>query len=245
VQAQIQLQLTALQPYKRTSEKALVHLAYIMFKWINKYGKPEIAYRTQNRVKKQGQVKGEQLMVGPDDFDPDVMIITCELLSAAPTDRQQLVNMYSTLKQAGAQIAWGELLERLQLGNPEMLKAGWLDEQIEGAALQNFVAEMQQQLQLKGQAQTMQMQMQMQQAQQEQQMAAQQQAAQAQQPQPQGGQGQPTPEEMAMMAQAGGGNPSQGDAVQAGGQENNPAAGGQPAMMSNPGLTRENVRNPG
>jgi hypothetical protein len=242
VQAQIQLQLTALQPYKRTDEKALAHLALLMFKWIKFTGKSEIAYRTQKRVKKDGQVRGEQLLVTPDDFDPDVMLISCELLSNSPSDKQQLVNMYSTLKQAGAQVSWGELLERLQMGNPEMLKAGWLDEQIENAALQNYVAEQQQALQLKTQAATMQMQMQMQQAQQQQQMAAQQQAAQAQQqPQPQGGQGQPTPEEMAMM----GGNPPQGDPVQAGGQERNPAAGGEPAMMSNPGLTRENVRNPG
>lgn len=235
VQAQIQLQLTALQPYKRTDEKALCHLALIMFKWIKYTGKSEIAYRTQKRVRKEGQVNGQQVLVGPDDFDPDEMIISCELLSNSPTDKQQMVNMYATLKQAGAQVSWGELLERLGMGNPEMLKQGWLDEQLEGAVLQDFVEKMQMQRQLQMQSQQMQMQHAMQQAQMQQQMAMQQ----GQQ------QGQPSPEEQQMMAQQGGANPPQQDAVQAGGQENNPAAGGEPAMMANPGLTRENVRNPG
>jgi hypothetical protein len=234
VQAQIQLQLTALQPYKRTDEKALSHLALLMFKWVKKSGKASTAYRTGGRVKKEGQVKGAEILVTPDDFDPDVMMISCELLSNSPTDKQQLVNMYSTLKQAGAQIPWGELVERMGFGNPEVLKQEWLDEQIENSALKSFVDQQAAQLQLQVQQQQMMMQMQAQQAQMQQQQQAQQQ--------------QPTPEQMAAQQQAaqeGGANPPQQDAVQAGGQENNPAAGGQPAMQSNPGLTRNNVRNPG
>jgi hypothetical protein len=165
-----------------------------MFRWIKKYGKGELAYRSQKRVKKDGQVVGEQLLVGPDDFDPDVMQITCALQSNTPTDRQQLVNMLVSLKQAGAAIPWTDIIDLLQMfGNPELLKGRFVDEQIEGAVLQNFVAEMQQQLQLKGQAQIMQQQ----------------------------------------------------DAVQAEGGGVDAAMGGEPSMMSNPGLTRNQVRNPG
>jgi hypothetical protein len=223
VQAQIQLQLTALQPYKRTDEKALVQVAQIMFRWIKYSGKSESAYRTN--PKKDGQAKGDMITIGGEDFDPDRMIITCELLSAAPTDKQQLVNMYTTLKQAGAQVSWGELLERLQLGNPEMLKQGWLDEQLEGASLQDFVEKMQMKRQLEMQAQQMQMQMQAQQAQQEQ--AMQQQAM--------------SPEQAGAM----GNPPTQGNAVIPGGQQNNPAAGGQPPITAAPGMTRNNVARPG
>jgi hypothetical protein len=231
VQAQVQLQLTALQPYKRTDEKALVQAAYLMFRWLDFADGTEVAYR--KNPKKEGQFKGEGIALSKGDFDPDVMIISCELLSNSPTDKQQLVNMYSTLKQAGAQIAWGELLERLQLGNPEMLKQGWLDEQLEGSALKDFVDEQAAKLQL----QVEQKKMEIQAALQQRQMQQQQQAQQAAQ--------QPSPEQMAMLAQQGGGSPPQGDAVMPGGQENNPAAGGQPPMTAAPGMTRNNVRQPG
>ena len=233
VQAQIQLQLTALQPYKRTDEKALSQLALLMFKWIKFTGKGAIGYRTSKRVKKDKMVVGEQILITPEDFDPDEMLIQCTLLSNTPTDRQQLVNMLVALKQAGAAIPWTDIVELLQMfGNPELLKGRFQDEQIEQAAMKNFVDEQALKLQLQGQAQTMQMQMQMQQAQMQQQQQAQQQQ-------------QMSPEQQQAMAQQGGANPPEQDAVQAGGQENNAAAGGEPAMMANPGLTRNNVRQPG
>lgn len=216
VQAQIQLQLTSLQPYKRTDEKALIQAAYIMFQWIEKTDSTEIAYRSENRVKSDSQFVGEGITVSVGDFDPDAMIITCNLLSAAPTDKQQLVNMIATLKQAGAQIGWTDAIESLQLGNPQQLKKVWMAEQIEGAALQNFVAELQSQLRVKEQAQILQVQMQMQQAQ----------AAAAA----------PPPQE---------GTPSQGDAISPSGSGYDTGSGGQPPMMATPGLTRNNVRNPG
>jgi hypothetical protein len=218
VQAQVQLMLTDLQPYKRTDEKAKAQLGLLFFKWIQKAGKSEIAKRPASRVKKEGQYAGEGIKIGPDDFDPEEMIITCELLSNSPTDKQQLVNMYTTLKQSGAEIPWEELLERLQIGNSQQMKNAWLDEQIRNAALKNFIDEQALKLQLQGQQATMAMQAQLQQAQMQQQAA---------------------------IDQQGQANPPQQDAVQAGGQQNNPAAGGQPAMMANPGLTRNNVRNPG
>lgn len=215
VQAQIQLQLTALQPYKRTAEKALVHMACLMFKWIKAADTVEVGYRT--KVRQEGQFAGQGILVEAQYLDPDSMAITCELLSNSPTDKQQLVNMFVTLKQAGAQIPWTELVERLAFGNPLQNKQEWQNEQLESAAMSNLVAEMQAQVQLKTQAAQMQMQAQMQQ------MQMQQQAA---------------------MEQQGQGNPPQGDAVNPEGQNFNPAAGGQPAMMAEPGMTRNQVRNP-
>jgi hypothetical protein len=209
VQAQIQLQLTALQPYKRTAEKALVQTALLMFKWIKAADTSEVGYRTN--VRSEGQFAGEGIMVEAQYLDPNSMIISCELLSNSPTDKQQLVNMYVTLKQAGAQVAWTELLERLGLGNPEQNKKMWLDEQLENAAMQNFVAEMQQAVQLKAQAAQMQMQSQMQMEQ-----------MQAQQMQ----------------------NIPATDAINPEGANFDPNQGGQPPMMAEPGMTRNNVRNP-
>jgi hypothetical protein len=233
VQAQIQLQLTALQPYKRTDEKALSQLAILMFKWLKFTGKSEIGYRTSKRVKKDKMVVGEQILITPEDFDTDVMLVQCTLLSNTPTDRQQLVNMLVALKQAGAAIPWTDIVELLQMfGNPELLKGRFQDEQIEQAAMKNFVDEQAAALQMKVMEAQTQIQMQAQQAQQQMQQQAQQQQ-------------QMSPEQQQAMAQQGGANPPQQDAVQAGGQENNAAAGGEPAMMANPGLTRNNVRQPG
>lgn len=236
VQAQIQLQLTALQPYKRTDEKALAQAGLLMFRWLDKTGDTVVSYRTS--AKKEGQSKGDNIPVNSDDFDPDVMQISCELMSAAPTDKQQLVNMYSTLKQAGAQIAWGELLERLQLGNSDILKQGWLDEQLEGMALKNYMAQEDAKLQMQVQAQQMQMQMQAQQAQQH---AQQEQQMQMQQAAQQQGQEQAmAPEMSGAMA-----NPNTQDPTMPGGTGYDPAQGGQSPMMGAPGMTRNNVRSAG
>lgn len=229
VQAQIQLQLTALQPYKRTTEKALSQVAILMLRWIKKAETTEYGYRTKNRVKKEGQYVGEMITVAADELEPDDLIIQCNLLSNSPTDKQSQINMYTTLKQAGAEISWGELLEDIGLGNPAQLRQAFLDEQLSSLALKQFADEQALMLQLKGQEATMQMQMQQQQAQMQAQQAAQ----------------QPSPEEQQAMAQAGGANPSQQDPNMPQGDMNNPGAGGQPPMMGAPGMTRNNVRGAG
>ena len=138
------------------------------------------------------------------------------------------------MKQAGAQIGWGELLERLGLGNPEVLKRDWMNEQLEGVAMQNFVEKLKAEIQMEIQAKTMQMQSQLQQEQmmQQQAMQMQQQAMQA----PQG-----APQSAMPQEQAGPPNTPQGDAVMPEGQMNDPAAGGLPPMMSAAGMTRNQV----
>lgn len=219
VQAQIQLQLTALQPYKRTAEKALAEAGLIAFRWLDVADTTEVAYRT--KPKSEAQVKGEAIAVNADQFDPDVMQVTCELLSAAPTDKQAMVNMITTLKQAGAQISWGEGLERLGFGNKEILKQDWLKEQMENLALSFY-----------GKQKDAELQLQMAQAQQA--MAQQQQEMMAMQQPPM------PPEQSGAMA-----NPNTQDPMMQGGMMNDPNQGGMPPIMEAPGMTRNNVRDAG
>lgn len=221
ISKQIELQLTNLQPYQRTAEKANVQAALIMFQWIKFTGNTETAYRTPGRVRKDGQAVGQPIPLSPDDFDPDVMQIECKLLSAAPTDKQQMVNMAVTLRQAGDTIPWDEINETLGYSNPTFLKNKFYDEQIEQLALKTFADKQALAVQLEGQAATMQMQMEQQQAQ----MQAQAQAM--------------PPEQSGAMA-----NPATGDPAlaNAGGAQNDPNQGGQPPIMAAPGMTREQVR---
>jgi len=221
ISKQIELQLTNLQPYQRTAEKANAQAALIMFQWIKFTGNTETAYRMPNRVRKDGQAVGQPITLSPDDFDPDVMQITCELLSAAPTDKQQMVNMAVTLRQAGDTIPWEEINEKLGYSNPTFSKNKFYDEQIEALAMKTFADKQALAVQLEGQAATMQMQM----AQQQAQMQAQQQAM--------------PPEQSGAMA-----NPATGDPAlaNAGGMQNDPNQGGQPPIMAAPGMTREQVR---
>lgn len=212
--AYIQMQMTALEPYKRTTEKAWEQAAKIMFMWLKETGDKVMAYR--DRVNKSGQAKGMAITVGPEDFETEDLFISCELIANTPSDKMQMVNMYSSLKQAGAQIGWGELLERLGLGTPEVLKQDWMTEQMEGVALQNFIEQLKAQQQMQVQAQQMQMQQAMQQEQAVQQQAMQQQAQPPQQP--------------------------QGDPVIPDGSLNDTSQGGMSTMQSAPGMTRNQVK---
>ena len=214
--------------------KAWEQAAILMFEWVKQTGDTVSGYR--EKVTGDGQFKGQEITVSPEDFNTEDIYITCELIPNTPTDKMQLVNMYSSLKQAGAQIAWGELLERLGMGTPEVLKQDWMQEQMESVALSNFVEELKAQVQLKIQAAQTQMQMGLQMQQQQAQMAQQQQQAQMQQAQ--------AMQEQAMSPEQSGamGNSPTGDAVMPEGQMNNPAAGGMPPMQSAAGMTRNQVR---
>ena len=209
----IQLQMAALEPYKRTTEKAWEQAAEIMFKWVEKTKHAVGAYRTKSKGEGK-KAKGASVIVSPEDFEIEDLHIQCELIANTPTDKMQQVNMYSALKSAGAQIGWGELLERLGLGNPEVLKQDWMNEQLEGVALQNYVEKLKAEIQMEIQSKQMEMQNQMQQQQQMQQMEMQQAQQQMQGPQ---------------------------NAVIPDGQMNDPAAGGLPPMMSAPGMTQNQV----
>lgn len=227
VQAQIQLQLTALQPYKRTTEKAMSKIPLIMFKWIEVTGKSEIGKRSAKRTRKPGQYEGQPITMSAETLDPDNMNITCELLSNSPTDKQQLVNMFSTMTQTGMMVSQEQMVEQLGYPNAPQEKIKWFDEQIQKLALAMFQKTEESKLQVEVQKQMAEIQ------------AAVQAKIQAMQ------QPQMTPEQEQAAAAQGGATPPQGDMVSQGGQSQNPAMGGQPPIMATPGLTRNNVRNPG
>jgi len=124
VQAVIKLHMTNLVPYVRTVEKANAQLADMAFMWLKQgSGYTEIAYRTKS--KGEGKEKGMGIVISPEDFDPEELYISCQLIANTPNDKMQEVNMYAQLKQAGAHIAWKETLEKLSLGNGDVLEAAY------------------------------------------------------------------------------------------------------------------------
>ena len=218
INAIIQINLTQLVSYKRTVEKCLQDLGMLAFQWIKFTGKTEKGYRTSTRS--AVKLQGEQIDVGPDDFDPEALFITATLIPNTPTDRMQLVNMALQLKQAGFPIPDAEHMERLGYGNPDALAERWEDEQIQRMALKNFDAQQQAKLQLQMQEAQQQMQMQAQQALQSSLIP----------PQP----GRPNPAT----------NP-QTPPVMPEGQGFNPAQGGQPPAEAAPQMTQTMIQNGG
>ena len=215
VQAVINLHKTTLVPYVRTWEKANSQLGDMAFMWLQQgEGFTEVAYRSTNQG--EGKNAGDAIVVSPDKFDPDHLFISCTAVALDIGDKMQEANFYATLKNAGAHIAWKEVLENLSLGNGDVLEAEWLDEQAVTTALQMKVAELQAQLQMQQQQVQMQMQMQAQQMQMQQQAQMQQQ----------------------QMAQQGGQvPPDQSNPMIPGGQGMNPAQGGSSAAQALPGAT--------
>jgi len=215
VQAVVQLHMSNLKPYIRTVEKANAQLGDLCFEWIKKAGAAEVYWN--DRKKGEGMKdRGMGGTITPDKFDPQVLYIECTLIANAPTEKQQMFNMYAQLKQAGAHISWKHIVDdKLNIGNGDVMEAEWLDEEVANAALQMKIKEMDAQLQMQVQQKQMEMQMQMQQAQmQQQQMAAQQQQQQ---------QGQVPPDQSNPMIPGGAGF----DAAQ----------GGQPTAPAMPGAT--------
>lgn len=220
VQAVINLHKTTLVPYVRTWEKAMSQLGDMCFMWLKSgNGYTEVVYRTQDEG--AGRNKGDGITVTPDDFEPDDLFITCTAVANTLGDKMQEANFYATLKNAGAHIAWKEVLENLSLGNGDVLEAEWVDEQAMSIAVQMKTAELQAQLQQKIKEMDAQMQLAMAQKQMEMQAGAM-----AGQATPQGQPGQP-----------GQVPPDQSNPMIPGGQNMNAAAGGQSTATALPGAT--------
>ena len=215
VNAQIQMGKTVLDPHVRNFEKTMAHLGRMMFKWVQYMDDTVTSYR--NKTTKSG-TRGSKINVSPKDFDPDRLQIICELMANTPTDDMQRWNMFSGMLQTGLKIPQSEIVERLEMGDPNVLKQEFFKEKVEDMAFQLF----QQQKQ-------MELQMQQQQAQQamQQQQAQQAQAAQAQQ-----GGGMVPPDQ-------GGGSPSF-DQTQ--GQGYDPNQGGSSPMEAAPSQTQTVTR---
>ena len=157
------------------AEKALTQIVHIMFKWV-KYTEDVVsAYRMKQSKPRtdcgRGNLDGTRhVRRGRIAF----LVVSLK----DKNDEMSAVNKATMLKQGGFRVPDSELLEDLGYENPEMLASKWKDEQLESAALQNFIQELQMQLQMKQQAMQMQMQQAMQQEQMMQQQAMMQQAPQ-------------------------------------------------------------------
>lgn len=216
VQAQLNVSKSVLDPYLTCYQHNAVDLAKLAFMWVKKTGVTVTGYRTKDKNKEKGKVKGQKINVSPKDFDPKTMIIQCELLSTNTSDELQRMNVFSQAVQIGLPISKGDIVERMGWGEQDVMKQDWIKEKMEEIALSTF--QKMQDLQLQQMA-----------AQAQQAMQMQQQAAMAAQNQPQG---MPPPEQM------GGAN------MMPGGDMNNPNAGGMPAAMSSPQETQTQTRRP-
>jgi hypothetical protein len=185
-------------------------------------GFTETAYRP--RQKTDGRNKGDGITVSPDDFDPDNLFISCTAVALSLGDKMQEANFYATLRNAGAHIAWKEVLENLSLGNGEVLQAEWLDEQAVTIALSMKQAELQAKLELQVKQKDAELQMQMQQAQMAQQQQGQMQMQQQQQ-------------QADAQAQQGQVPPDQSQPGIPNGQGFNAAQGGSSTGAASPGAT--------
>lgn len=142
-----QISLTQLESYKRTFEKAWKGLSVLCFKWLKVgEGFTEIGYR--RATKNERAVAGEQISVGPDDFDEETLFVDAKLIPNTPTNKMQLVNMAKMLKDGGFRIPDSELIERLGYGNPEALSDRWFEEQAEALAFSMFTEEEKAKLQM-------------------------------------------------------------------------------------------------
>ncbi|MFA6213494.1 MAG: hypothetical protein WC714_28920 [Candidatus Obscuribacterales bacterium] len=218
INAIIQVNMTQLTSYKRTEEKALTELGRLCFKWIKFSGGTEKAYRKASASPEK--IQGEQIDVGPEDFDEDTLFVSAELLPNTPTDKMSIMNIIAQLVDRQAPIPWSEHLEKLGYKNPEAMKDRWTDDQMFMFALKNF-----------SQQQDAALQLQMREAEakiaEKARVAAVQNSPMSQEANPQNqAKGMPTPP------------------VIPGGQSNNPAQGGASPAMSAPEMTRSATEQP-
>lgn len=133
INALIELKVNQLAPYKVSFEKFWSQIAELMFRWVDATDKPITGYRLENN---SGQlVAGEKVNVGKDDYDPETLTITCELLANNPTDRGQRINQAVQIKQAGIKMPDDELLEGLGNIAPKVSIERWYKQQIQDMAL--------------------------------------------------------------------------------------------------------------
>jgi len=219
--AMLQTAISQLSDKVQTAEAALEDAFIQKLYWIHSSKIPLMGYRTQNRLGSETDAfmrKGSQVIINPEDFDPERLNVSVRLRPDTPTDRQTRLQEAILLHERFP-ISWSDALENAGMDNLEVDLEGFMQEKFNTAKIQaevqRILNEPQMELiQAQQQAQMQQQQMQ----QQAQQMQAQQQS-QMQQQQTQ------TPENPLFTA--------------AQGQSSN--SGGFPAAMVAPGQTRETI----
>lgn len=148
--AQVKMWLLRFEPNKRTAEKYYEKLGYLMFRWAKKKNLPLLGTRMKSRkVGGQLMMRGDELMVLPDDVDLDRLYIKCTILENSPTDVLQLANQISMFKQAGIRIPDDEYIERLDMGDPAILSERYEEQEIRNAELANAVKQIAQEADMK------------------------------------------------------------------------------------------------
>ena len=215
INAVMEAAISALDRYKKLSERALRQMFWIMYSYVH--------YREETSIAFGGE-DNQQVAIGWDEYDPDYLFVEVELDPLSPADYLQRINAGRQLQEM-KNIPDKEILRFLGFNNPEGMKEEWAKEQLEDFELQQLMkkqnAASDAEIMMLQQQTQMQMQQAMQQQQQNQQAIAQQQAAQQQQSQ----------QEIMMARQ-------RQEAMRQGA---NPAAGGLPNAMQAPGDTREMV----
>lgn len=212
----------SLIPYKTLAERGLEGIYNLFLLWSEATGEDISGYGAGR------EDKGKKYSIGSGDIDPEGTYLTVELQFDLPVDRQQRINGAAMMKRE-LKVSDRYALEELGVTDPEAELAQWAQDQLRGAVLAGKVQMIQ--MEQSGQLQQLieqgiqqRMQMQAEQAQQIGQVGA--------DPNQMGGFGQ-----MANPQDFTGGS---GLGPLAGGPGNNPAMGGNPAAMNNPGgATRE------
>lgn len=122
LQDQIKLRLAQLEPYKRVTEQVFTQIAYLIFKWAKKEGKPltgSVLYSSKSDSR--SFEKGSEVKIMPEQINLDALYITCDILANNANDRLQVTNQIAMLVQSEIPIPTSEYIEMLGMGDPDVL----------------------------------------------------------------------------------------------------------------------------
>jgi hypothetical protein len=196
--------------FQRLGQNTMAELAHQMLCWIKYYGKKYGEVDLYGRYSDKTR-NGQEIRIGSNTIDPDVLQLECLLTADLPTDRLQQINAAVMLKN-NFQVPEAEVMEELGYHDPREMADRRAMEDYERIYIQTDLQKIQRAADLEFQQQQMELQMQAQKeaAAQQQEMAAQQQ-------------------EQQMAAASANAAPAN---EQAQGQGFNPAMGGTPPVQA-------------
>jgi len=132
VNSQIKVATTALDPPKQLGERALSVIAENILRWTAHTGDPLIGYGT-----KDGSL-GVEYRTPPEHIDTKEIYVSATLSHHIPTDELQQLNAVTIMmKELG--ISFVDAAKKLDIPNPEELKARYVQEQFDNAAVANRI----------------------------------------------------------------------------------------------------------
>jgi hypothetical protein len=146
--AQIQIALSTLSKPKRVAEQAFADIAMLFFEWLEKTGDTVVGYRSADAGEGVEKKSGFGIKVNRDEFMLDDLFVTAKMLPNNPTDRMQRMNLAS-LANDKMHIPLSSLTGDLGYEeSPDYLQTKWQEEQLEFAAMTNFIEMQRAQMQL-------------------------------------------------------------------------------------------------